>query len=65
MIQPEQVPEGALEAARKAFSVSDLAPAIAAALNAWEGMREQKQGPFGITYEIILPLPPAGETNEL
>ena len=62
MIKPEQIPAEALEAARKAFTVTDLAPAIAAALNAWEGMAHYRGGWEPVIHNnrkphLILPLP--------
>jgi len=64
MIKPKQVPDEVMLAAREAYMrgeahiSTNMRAAIAAALNAWPGMREQKQGPYGITYDLILPLPP-------
>lgn len=72
MIRADQIPPEALEAARKAFSVTDLAPAIAAALAAWPRMRPistVKAHPRGhkshksIENFLVLPLPQEGRDD--
>lgn len=58
MVKPEMVPSevAGLVGYKLDCKPSEARDLIAAALNAWTGMREQKQGPFGITYDIILPI---------
>lgn len=58
MIKSEHISDEVEAAFKKAWLDERLTvkDALAAALSAWPGMRELKQGPFGITYDIILPL---------
>lgn len=58
MINPEQVPELAMHAAEAAWSNEATWPQIiAAALNAWPGMKACEEDDLGPAC-LILPLPP-------
>lgn len=72
MAKPEQIPDAAIEAARKAWLTSDdgaandWRKAIAAAINAWphshhvnhhEWMKTGELASFDVVLPVILPLP--------
>lgn len=75
MLKAEQIPDAVARLADEAYydtagdnpTMSDediMKHAIAAALNAWPGKDIVGYGPPFYGIDLILPLPPAGETNE-
>lgn len=64
MIDPKQIPDEAVEAARDAFfSNKGMRGAIAAAINAWPQAEVQVGEYAGEPYEdLVLPLPQEGDT---
>ena len=65
MIKPEQIPDGVYYAAHDAVSRgASIREVIAAALNAWPGMRMMVDIDTGDDAAIKLPLPPQEASDD-
>jgi hypothetical protein len=60
MIDPKQIPDEVVEAARRAYYAEKpcgFRESIAAALAAWPGANKEKFAPWSSEHQLILPLP--------